>query len=147
MTAVSAGRTVAIRNPAAVRPWQFVTDPLAGYMTLVRRLWEDPDRFAGGWNFGPLDEPSVTVAQVCDRVYALWGKGSRWKTVPDPGMHERGVLRLDAHKAARELPFVPRLSTDQALSATADWYKTWIAGGDMRVFTLLQIENLGARDA
>ena len=145
MTAASADRTVAIRNPAAVRPWQFVTDPLAGYMTLVRRLWEDPARFAGGWNFGPLDEPSVTVAQVCDRVCALWGNHIRWKTVPDPEMHERGVLQLDAHKAARELPFVPRLSTDQALAATVDWYKTWIAGGDMRDFTLLQIESLGAR--
>jgi CDP-glucose 4,6-dehydratase len=147
MTELSAGRTVAIRNPGAVRPWQFVTDPLAGYITLVRRLWEDPDRFAGGWNFGPLYEQSVTVAQVCDCVCALWGKGGRWKTVPDPEMHERGVLQLDAHKAARELPFVPRLSTDQALSATVDWYKTWIAGGDMRDFTLLQIESLGGRDA
>ena len=61
-------------------------------------------------------------------------------------MHERGVLRLDVHKAALELPFVPRLSTDQALVATVDWYKTWIAGGDMRDFTLLQIKSLGARD-
>jgi CDP-glucose 4,6-dehydratase len=147
MTAASANRTVAIRNPAAVRPWQFVTDPLAGYMTLVHRLWEDPARFAGGWNFGPLDEPSVTVAQVCDRVCALWGNDIRWITVPDPEMHERGVLQLDAHKAARELPFVPRLSTDQALVATVDWYKTWIAGGNMRDFTMLQIKSLGARDA
>ena len=70
-----------------------------------------------------------------------------WKAVPDLEMHERGVLRLDVHKAARELPFVPRLSTDQALSATVDWYKTWIARGDMRIFTLLQIESLGALDA
>jgi CDP-glucose 4,6-dehydratase len=146
MTAVSGGHTVAIRNPAAVRRWQFVTDPLAGYMTLVHRLWEDPKRFAGGWNFGPLDEPSVTVAQICDRVCALWGKGSHWKTVPDPEMHERGVVQLDAHKAAHELLFVPRLSTDQAVSAAVDWYKAWIAGGDMRTFTLRQIESLGAPD-
>jgi CDP-glucose 4,6-dehydratase len=89
----------------------------------------------------------VTVAQVCDRVCDVWGKGSRWETVPAPEMHERGVLQLDAHKAARELPFVPRLSTDQALSATVDWYKTWIAGDDMRAFTLRQIERLGTRDA
>ena len=56
-------------------------------------------------------------------------------------------VRSDAHKAARELPFVPRLSTDQALAATVDWYKTWIAGGDMRDFTMLQIKSLGAQDA
>jgi CDP-glucose 4,6-dehydratase len=92
-------------------------------------------------------EPSVTAAQVCDRVCALWGKDSFWKSVPDPEMHERGVLQLDAHKAAREPPFVPRLSTDQALAATVDWYKTWIAGGDMRDFTMLQIKSLGPRDA
>jgi nucleoside-diphosphate-sugar epimerase len=93
------------------------------------------------------------AALLADRPEGVGGAGdggvvhAGWKAVPDLEMHERGVLRLDVHKAARELPFVPRLSTDQALSATVDWYKTWIAGGDMRIFTLLQIESLGALDA
>jgi CDP-glucose 4,6-dehydratase len=145
VSAALAGGTMAVRNPTAVRPWQFVTEPLAGYMTLAQKLWEEPDRFVGGWNFGPLDQPSVAVAEICDRVCALWKRGSGWTAVPDPEMHERGVLLLDSHKAARELSFAPRLSTDEAVSATVDWYKAWIAGDDMRAFTLRQIATLGAR--
>jgi CDP-glucose 4,6-dehydratase len=142
VTAALSGRTVAIRNPMAVRPWQFVTDPLAGYMTLVCRLWDEPGRFGGGWNFGPLDESSVTVAEVCDRVCALWENGRGWTAMPDPEMHERGILMLDTEKTTGELAFAPRLSTEQALKATVDWYKAWIAGGDMRAFTLRQIVDL-----
>lgn len=142
-----AGSTVLIRHPSAVRPWQFVTEPLAGYMTLVHRLWNDPARFAGGWNFGPLGQPSVTVAEICDRVGTLWPGGRGWAAVPDPGMPERGILQLDSHKAARELPFVPRLSTDEAVTATVEWYRAWHAGSDMRAFTLGQIATLGAATA
>jgi len=140
-------RAVSIRNPEAIRPWQFVTDPLAGYMKLVRKLWDDPGRFAGAWNFGPLDAPSVTVAEVCDRVGALWGPGKGWTAVPDTDMPERGILLLNSDKATRELPFMPRLSTDQALSATVDWYKAWNAGADMRAFTLRQIRDFGQQEA
>jgi CDP-glucose 4,6-dehydratase len=147
VTAALSGGTVAIRNPNAVRPWQFVTDPLAGYMMLVRKLWDDPDRFAGAWNFGPLGEPSVTVAEVCDRVCALWGPGKGWTAVPDTDVHERGILLLNSDKATHDLPFVPRLSTEQALSATVDWYKAWNAGADMRALTLRQIADLGPQGA
>ena len=30
-----------IRNPSAVRPWQYVLEPLDGYMTLAERLYDD----------------------------------------------------------------------------------------------------------
>lgn len=147
VAAIQAGRTVAIRHPTAVRPWQFVTEPLAGYMTLAHKLWEAPAQFAGGWNFGPLDQPSVTVGEICDRVSALWDAAPGWRAVPDHAMHERGILLLDSRKAARELSFAPRLSTDQAVAATIDWYKAWIAGDDMQAFTLRQIATFGAENA
>jgi CDP-glucose 4,6-dehydratase len=143
VSAMSAGRTAAIRNPMAIRPWQFVTDPLSGYMTLAQKLWDNPRQFAEGWNFGPHGEPTVTVAQLCDRACSLWGQ-SRWAAaVESTSPHERGVLQLDTHKAAERLGFIPRLSIEEALVATVDWYKAWVAGRDMRLFTLLQIKNLG----
>ena len=42
-----------IRNPLAVRPWQFVLEPLDGYMTLAERLYRDGPAFSEAWNFGP----------------------------------------------------------------------------------------------
>ena len=47
-----AGRALVIRHPEAVRPWQHVLEPLAGYMILASKLWERPS-LADAYNFGP----------------------------------------------------------------------------------------------
>ena len=36
-----AGQSCLIRNPSAIRPWQFVLEPLRGYLMLAERLSED----------------------------------------------------------------------------------------------------------
>src|SRR5262249_52080386 len=35
------GIPVEIRSPTAIRPWQWVLEPLAGYLLLAERLYED----------------------------------------------------------------------------------------------------------
>src|SRR5437879_3940968 len=37
-----------IRNPAAIRPWQHVLNPLSGYLKLAESLWQS-DELADGW--------------------------------------------------------------------------------------------------
>ena len=51
--ALAAGETVVVRNPEAVRPWQHVLEPLAGYLGLGESLLQGGHEFAGPWNFGP----------------------------------------------------------------------------------------------
>ena len=47
------GNPVEVRNPHAVRPWQFVLDPLFGYLWLALKMREEPETYADAWNFGP----------------------------------------------------------------------------------------------
>ncbi len=54
--AAAAGRPLALRNPASVRPWQHVLEPLAGYLLLGQRLLEGDARCAEAWNFGPGED-------------------------------------------------------------------------------------------
>src|SRR5579863_6788807 len=56
-----AGQSCLIRNPSAFRPWQFVLEPLRGYLLLAERLSEDGPQFASGWNFGPADADAKPV--------------------------------------------------------------------------------------
>ena len=51
MRAALAGEPVTLRAPGAVRPWQHVLCPLAGYLTVARKLFEGAA--GGAWNFGP----------------------------------------------------------------------------------------------
>src|SRR4051812_3644187 len=83
--ALVAGEPIAVRNPDAVRPWQHVLEPLAGYLWVGARLLTDGHDDAGAWNFGPLDSGERPVRWVVDRFLEEWGSGS-WSTpTPTPG--------------------------------------------------------------
>ena len=101
--AIERGLPLAVHHPHAVRPWQHVLEPLAGYLLLAERLHADPQRWASAWNFGPSAEECFTVAELLDLLFERWGDG-RWVSHPDARqLHETATLRLDATKARKRL--------------------------------------------
>jgi len=116
---------VRIRNPTSVRPWQHVLDALAGYLLLAERLHGAGETFAEAWNFGPAADAGRTVAEVADRVVALWPGGPRWEC--DPAAHpvESRFLTLDSSKARVRLGWRPRWAADEAIARTVRWYRAW----------------------
>jgi CDP-glucose 4,6-dehydratase len=127
--AFSAGRPLVIRQPRARRPWQFVLEPLSGYLMLARALLERGPEFATAWNFGPADDSVWTVEEVAVRFSALWGDGAHVVVDRSPSqMHEAHVLRLDSTCAQASLGWRPRFAVEDALGHTVDWYRTFYAG-------------------
>lgn len=142
MRSFMAGKAATIRNPAAVRPWQHVLEPLHGYLVLAERLYDDPAAYAEAWNFGPDDKDARPVEWLGDRLSELWSAGASWSNEADPDqLHEAGFLRLNCDKAKQRLNWQPKLNLEQALSWTVDWYKDFQAKGDVRAFSELQISN------
>lgn len=139
--AIVAGKPVRIRNPNAIRPWQHVLEPLGGYLLLAQRLCEKGPAFSGGWNFGPLDGDTRKVQEIVGQLTQQWGEGASWESGEGDHPHEARFLKLDCLKAHTELGWRPRLHVEQALAWTADWYKTWRKGGDMRALSLRQIST------
>ena len=136
------GSPVAIRRPAAIRPWQHVLEPLHGYLTLAEKLLSgDPARYATAFNFGPADEDARSVGWIADRMVQTWGAGASWFQDGDPGAHEAGFLKLDASRAKAELDWKPRLHLGEALDWLVRWYRAQGAGEDMQAFTLGQIRR------
>jgi len=140
MRAFSAGQPVVIRNPEAVRPWQHVLEPLAGYLSLAERLCDDGAGFAGGWNFGPADSDARPVSYLVDELAKLWGDGARWEPGAPAKVHEAQLLRLDSSKARAELGWSPHWGLNETLANTVDWYKAFYVGQDARACTMKQIE-------
>jgi CDP-glucose 4,6-dehydratase len=135
------GRELIIRSPAAVRPWQFVLEPLRGYMTLAERLHDDGRDFAGAWNFGPRDEDVLTVEDLISRLSSHLDGGISYRVTPDETPHEATTLKLDCSKAAARLGWRPRTTIDAALRWIADWQNAFLAGQDMREVSIQQIES------
>ena len=141
MRAFEGNRRVKIRNPQAVRPWQFVLDPLNGYLTLAEYLWEATGEYGEAWNFGPTSESARPVSWIVDQVAAKWGHGVAWESDEMVHPHEAGYLKLDSSLANTILKWSPKLSLEKGLEWVVEWYRTYQARSDMRALTFAQIEE------
>lgn len=63
--AVSIGKPITVRNPYSVRPYQHVLEPLAAYLLIARRQWEQRS-LEGAYNVGPDDSDCVTTGELVD---------------------------------------------------------------------------------
>ncbi len=139
-----AGQTLEVRRPQAVRPWQHVLEPLAGYLTLAQQLWERP-ALAGAYNFGPGPNDAVAVRDVVELARAAYGEGEVQYGTGGEGPHEAAWLALDAAKAEAVLGVAPRLTLVQAIQRTMAWYKAQADGGDARKLCETDIADFEAR--
>ena len=139
--AISAGQPAAIRNPGAVRPWQHVLEPLAGYLILAERLLDGGSEFAEGWNFGPAQEDAKPVSWIADHLVQCWGGTAQWQRDGLAHPPEATLLQLDAAKARSRLAWHPQFGLREAISWTVEWYKAYSDHEDMRGFSMTQISR------
>jgi len=111
-----------IRHPGAVRPWQHVLEPLAGYLCLGQRLLNDPLGAAEAWNFGPPADAHRQVRQVIEAFAAAW-PAVRFAIDAGAHPHEAMQLRLDCSKAERQLQWRPVWDLSTTLQRSAWWYR------------------------
>lgn len=111
-----------IRRPQAIRPWQHVLEPLAGYLLLAQKLWQQPEA-AGAYNLGPQTHEAATVRQVVELARTAYGGGEVIYGDGTAGPHEAGWLALETAKARVELGFVPKWGLAETVQRTMVWYR------------------------
>lgn len=125
----SRGRPLVIRNPQATRPWQHVLEPLAGYLTLAQKLWDQPT-LAGAYNFGPHTHEAVTVETVVNLACANFGTGTMHLDNMSANPHEAGWLALEVAKGRMILGVNPKWTLAESVHRTMVWYKAHYQGVD-----------------
>jgi CDP-glucose 4,6-dehydratase len=143
MRAFLAGKPCVIRNPSAIRPWQFVLEPLRGYLMLAERLAEEAS-FASAWNFGPAEGDARPVSWIADELARSWGDGASWSRDAGPQPPESHFLQLDTSKARICLDWHPVLPLHQALGWIIEWYRAFQAEANIGFVTRTQIERYEA---
>jgi CDP-glucose 4,6-dehydratase len=138
--AVQKNQNIVLRNTQAIRPWQFVLEPLSGYMLLGSKLLSLQTNYAGAYNFGPEEESIVTVEEVIKKAISFWGKGSYEEDLNEHP-HEAKLLKLDISKAKKELKWYPVYNVNEAVKNTMEWYKAYYEGVNMTDFSLNQISR------
>lgn len=140
--AVSKNKSILIRNPLAIRPWQHVLEPLSGYLWLGALMLKDKEKYSNAWNFGPRDTDILSVEQVLKIAIKNWGNGS-FEVDKSEQPHEANLLKLDISKANSFLKWYPVYDVNMAIYKTIEWYKTYYENKneDMYEYTLKQIED------
>ena len=123
--AIETDRTIEIRSPQSIRPWQHVLEPLGGYLLLARKMWNDPIAYCEGWNFGPKLESVATVWEMAEYLIGFYGKGKLVDSSDPNSLHEAKLLMLDITKAYFKLGWQPRLNIKQTVQLTVEWYKRY----------------------
>jgi CDP-glucose 4,6-dehydratase len=137
-------RTIQVRNPSATRPWQFVLEPLSGYLELGARLLDTSDPNIGSYceafNFGPQVTSNKSVSELVDKVIEYWGHGQWESPLSDGRFHEARLLHLSIDKAYQRLQWLPRWNFDETIAHTVAWYRiALMEPSRIREFTLEQI--------
>ena len=141
---LTGGTPLHLRFPKAIRPWQFVLEPLSGYLMVAERLHEEGSRFAEAWNFAPREEEAQPVGWVVERLHEAWGVPTSWLPQEGRQPHEAIYLKLDASKAKARLAWRPRLALEETIVWVADWYKRVHEGADAYAVTEEQIRRYEA---
>jgi len=133
------GNELDIRHPEAIRPWQHVLEPLAGYLKLAEATWNDP-HIAGAYNFGPDTSGAVSVGSVIELARAAFGSGSIVFGDGNEGPHEAGLLSLEVTKSKNVLNVQSRWPLAESIKRTMQWYLAQGDGADAQMLCESDIE-------
>ena len=136
--AAAFGRDIIVRNPHSVRPYQLVLEPLAAYLTIAMKQYEDR-ALQGYYNVGPEDKDCVTTGELVNEFCQIWGQGCRWVNQYDGGPHEANFLKLDCSRIKAVFGWKPRYGVKEAIQRTVEWSRAYLEGEDMLEVTDGQI--------
>lgn len=122
--AVTAGKTIAVRNPNSVRPYQHVLEPLRAYLMIAAQQYEDPS-LAGAYNVGPDESDCLTTGELAELFCRAWGEGASWRAENAGGPHEANFLKLDCSKLKNTFGWRPSWCAQTAVGKTVEWSKEW----------------------
>lgn len=142
--AVMEKRKIIVRNPYSTRPYQHVLEPVATYLMIAQRQYEDIS-YAGNYNVGPNDTDCYTTGELVDLFCRKWnqqtGGNMTWENVSDGGPHEANFLKLDCSKIKSAFGWKPVWNVEQAMEKIVEWTQAYVTGQDVSAVTDRQIRE------
>lgn len=129
--AMKKGTHILVRNPYSTRPYQHVLEPLAVYLMIVAKQYED-SKYAGYYNVGPDECDCVTTGDLVDLFCKYWGEGASWENKAEKDApHEANFLKLDCSKIKSVFGWTPRWHIDECMEMTCRFSKVWLEHGNI----------------
>lgn len=132
--AVEVGKSIVVRNPYSVRPYQHVLEPLFVYIMIAKQQMEDRT-YAGSYNVGPEDMDCLTTGELvslfCKKWEELVGQKVEWIDQSDNGPHEANFLKLDCTKLKKTFEWTPQWNMEIVMEKIVEWTKVYFEHGNL----------------
>ena len=136
----SKNKTVTIRSPNSTRPWQHVLEVLKGYLILAKNLKNNKNNHGEVFNFGPKNFQNKRVIDVLKEMYEFL-PNFKWNINTNKKFRESKLLKLNSTKAKKKLNWTNKLSFNETIKMTAEWYRMYYKKKNMVNFTSKQIQE------
>ncbi len=130
VNSIKNNKIVKIRNLKSIRPWQFILDPLYGYLLLAEKLHKFPQKYSGAWNFGPSKNNSITVNEIIKITNENFNNKLKFRANKNTFKEEK-ILMLSSKKAHQKLNWKPKYSIKKSLKKTFEVYMNSIEKNDI----------------
>ena len=129
--AMAAKNMIGVRNPYSTRPYQHVLEPLAVYLMIAQKQYENP-KYQGYYNVGPDECDCMTTGELVDLFCKCWGADAKWENQAEANApHEANFLKLDCSKVKFTFGWKPRWHMKECMDMTCRFSKVWLANGDI----------------
>ena len=127
-------KSLVLRMPEATRPWQYVMEPLFGYIQLAQKLCsKNGSKYASSYNFGPSVKQNLKVLNLAKMIKKRMGSKSKiiikrkFKKIKNKKIKifESKYLSINSNKVSKILSWAPFLSIETAVDLAIDWYKAF----------------------
>ena len=118
-------KTLVVRYPDAIRPWQFVLEPLFGYLVLLKKLYQNNlKNIPSAWNFGPDKSSFKNVRAIVNKLK----KNFKCKILYSSKKitNEAYSLKLSSVKSKKYLGWRPVYNLNNSLNEVISWEKNFI---------------------
>ena len=137
INSIENNKTILLRDPSAVRPWQHVLDASYAYLKVANFSFNSKDTIPA-WNFGPSENDVTTVEELVQQIIANYGKGS-YENIGEKLYHEANYLKLNVDLAFSKLDWKLQWNQEKLIQKTVDWYVDFKNNKDAKQITISQI--------
>ena len=125
------GQTIRVRNPYSTRPYQHVLDPLAVYLTIAERQY-DNKKYQGYYNVGPDDSDCINTGDLVSLFCKIWGGNAKWERYDEKNApHEANFLKLDCSKVKTTFGWTPRWRLEESVLKVCEFSKVFLYNGNI----------------
>jgi CDP-glucose 4,6-dehydratase len=124
----SKNKNLFLRSPRSIRPWQFIVDPLYGYLLLLMKLYKKKRFEEYCWNFGPEKSNNKSVDYVINLMNKEFNNSVKVvkKINISKNYHESKLLMLNSERSKKILGWKAKCSLYDSVKLISHWHKQFL---------------------